>query len=219
MSPTNRAGANEGDPTLEMVTRIEDSLVDVMKRNREKLLAFPGLNAYSLDLFPWFGYVILGVRGRATAKDSQYYSLPEGWDGDSFLDSAEDELPEFDWLVRYMKNAHKRLHRELGGHPYRWDQWLRLCAAIAISQDRVSDALKEGELPSPRSIESPMALCRMFYVVPYGESRMASTGYNFVGHACALRIASGGKLSTPAISEMYDCASMPGIDSPAKAQD
>ena len=192
------------DPSKELISRIEDSFVAVLDRCKDQFKAVENLNGYSIDLFPWFGYIYINLR--TGACDENYLQEPESWDMALFLDSQDEEIPEFDWFVNYMYQQNEKLHDEMEDDCYddikRWDQWLRICTSIALIGDKVQDKLKEYDLPNAGYDPLDHDFCKMFYVPAQDEGAMVFTKYNFVTYVSAMKAEKDG-LSTAKLNERY----------------
>jgi hypothetical protein len=199
---------SSGGASIAMIERIESSLVAAVTRNREKISKTSNLSAVGLDLFPWFGYVNLIGRSDATEKGEDGYHRPDHWGG-FWIEAQNGELKEFDWLVEYMKEVYARDDFKDHSLRWRWDQWLRVCAAFAMIGSENIATLEKLHLLELRHPDLPRQLCESFYVVPYDSSAMDSCGYNFVAHACALRVASGGATSAGHLDQLYGSAAIP----------
>ena len=172
--------------SLRLIRKIEDSLIALFREDEDLFSDLTSkIDGVCLLLEPWFGYVTIMLRTENV--DKNYKTNPDYWeyDNNTGLEILHDDHNKFNWLMDYMEKTHRQLHEENKTKLNGWNQWIRICAAAAITSSNFKEILmKHNNTFKEHDISS---YCYKFYIPP-GDCSPMNLEYNYVEYIFAKQI-------------------------------
>lgn len=185
-------------PTETLVRKFKESFKAFFTSESHTLQNYENLNAYAVEFFPL--HMNISLRG-----DRELLEEPDDWDGALYYDELCLKEGLFWWVYKYFAEV-----REKESYPQVqiWDQWVIICAVLAILSDEIQRTLLELKLPN-----TIMNLARTnwrtyaphtFYVLGHDESGIPEDYYNYVYFYYTLKTQCGGKIDFQEIDRQYE---------------
>ena len=196
----------EKDPSLMLINKLEDSLVSMMQKNYEKFSNVENICAYGMHITPWFGYADFFVRGSSLDDKYKYQITYWQQNAETCYTLFDRDHTDLEWFTDYLLENDEALYDESEIKRSAWDQWLRICMAIAFCGNKFKNCLKSLNLKHADEFVSDFSET---FFVPAADDSGLPENYNYVDHIFSLKVANQNKLDIEKITEQYSWCIIP----------
>ena len=196
--------------SMKLIIKLEDSLIKMIDNNQHHFSKVKRINGYAFVINPYCGYADFWIRGGEIKGEqrTQYETWVKNASTGYWLMSREHSYLE--WFSDYIYDTHEKLWEtdriKLDG----WDQWIRICSAIALTGEGFFKVLQKYNYQFPQSSWRSRAYnMNHDILVPPGNESSMNDDFNYVEYLFTQSLAGKGKICLDTITSQHEWCIVP----------